>query len=180
MRPARSGDARACLSIVAEAAAERPRTLALLEDEMWTVREWRRHRLNWGRKGVWLVAELGGDLVGQLTCDRAGRPSMAHTAEFGITVAARARGQGVGRAMLETLETWTDEVGVTRIGLGVFADNARARALYEHLGYVQEGRERRMIRFPEGDVDIIRMAKQLDARGGEARDYDERSSEEGR
>lgn len=142
---------------------------------MWTIRQWRRNRLDWGRRGVWLAAEVDGDVVGQLTCDRPGRPAMTHTAEFGITVASRARGRGVGRALLETLEIWAGEVGVTRISLGVFDDNARARALYERVGYQHEGRERRMIRFPEGDVDIIRMAKQLDEPVSAPEEYDEPS-----
>lgn len=164
VREARASDAHACLRIVTEAVKERPRTLAVIERELWRPREWRRHRLPWGKSGVSLVAEVGGVVVGQLTASRGNRPTTAHRAEFGITVMASARGQGVGRAMLETLETWAIEHGVDRIELGVFAANDRARAVYRTLGYLDEGVENSGVRFPEGDVDVVRMYKLLRSR----------------
>jgi len=164
VRVAEPGDAKACLAIVGDAVRTRPRTLAVTEDELWSPREWRRHRVGWTKMGVWLVAEVEGQVLGQLSCERSPRPPMTHTGEFGITVAAAARGQGIGRAMLVALEVWAAEVGVTRIALAVFVGNDAAHGLYRSLGYVDEGRERRIIRFPEGDVDVIRMAKLLDER----------------
>lgn len=136
----------------------------VLADEMWSPRLWRRHRRGWGPDGVSLVAEIDGVVVGQLTVDRGMRRASRHTAEFGITVAARARDQGVGRALLEAMETWAREHDVTRIALGVFPDNDRARALYRAMGYHEEGLERSSVRFPEGDQDIVRMAKLLAGR----------------
>ncbi|HEX9711495.1 MAG TPA: GNAT family N-acetyltransferase [Actinomycetota bacterium] len=161
VRVARPRDARACLAIVAQAARERPRTLLVLDDEMWSPRLWRRHRRGWGPDGVSLVAELEGEVVGHLTADRGTRRAGRHAAEFGITVVGRARGLGVGRALLETLETWARDQQVTRIALGVFPDNERARSLYRSMGYQEEGLERSSVRFPEGDRDIVRMAKLL-------------------
>lgn len=173
VRVAGPRDARACLAIVAEAVAERPRTLAVLERELWTAREWRKHRLGWGPRGASLVAELDGDVVGQLTVERGRRSVTHHSAEFGITVARGARDVGVGRAMLRALEGWARAHGVTRICLGVFSTNERALALYRSCGYVIEGTERGGMRFPEGEADLIRMAKRLDGPGSGARDYDE-------
>lgn len=182
VRPARSRDARACLRIVSEAVAERPRTLAVLEEELWTAREWRAHRVDWGRRGTSLVAELDGEVVGQLTCERSNRTVTMHSADLGITVRSDARGIGVGRALMRALEEWAREYGVDRITLGVFAGNDRAIGLYRALGYAEEGVDRGAVRFPEGDVDVVRMAKVLGrARppgapgdlAGRARDYDE-------
>jgi putative acetyltransferase len=107
---------------------ERPRTLAVLERELWKPREWRRHRLSWGAHGVSLVAELDGRVVGHLTVERGRRMVTLHTAEFGVTVAAGARGVGVGRELISTVEIWAREHGITRIALGVFPENERARA----------------------------------------------------
>jgi len=164
VRVARPGDAKVCLRIVAEAARERPRMLSVLEDELWSPRVWRKHRRGWSRDGVSLVAEVDGQVVGQLSADRGMRRTSSHGAEFGITVAASARGAGVGRALLEALEEWARAHEIDRIALGVFPDNRRARALYESLGYDEEGVERAGVRFPEGDKDIVRMSKRLSRR----------------
>jgi len=167
VREARNGDARACLAIVAEAARERPRTLAVLEEELWKPRDWRKHRIPWGPHGVSLVAEVDGTVVGHLSAERGRRMVTRHTAEFGITVAAIARDMGVGRAMITTLERWAREVGVTRIALGVFPGNARAHGLYRSMGYEDEGIERAGMVFPEGDQDVIRMSKRISATSSE-------------
>jgi RimJ/RimL family protein N-acetyltransferase len=164
VREARATDAKAALAIVAEATHERPRTLAVIERELWGPRQWRKHRLGWGKVGVSLVAEVDGAVVGQLTVSRGTRPTTTHRAEFGITVASGARGQGVGRALLEVLETWAREYGVDRIELGVFEGNDRARGLYTAMGYAQEGVETAGVRFPEQDVDVVRMYKLLSPR----------------
>jgi RimJ/RimL family protein N-acetyltransferase len=176
VREARASDARACLAIVAEASRERPRTLAVLEKELWRPKEWRRHRLPWGPTGVSLVAEVDGTVVGILTSERGFRAVTRHGAEFGITIAAAARGIGVGHAMLTTLETWAREHGVTRIALGVFPHNERALSLYRSLGYTEEGVERAGMKFPEGEQDVIRMSKRVpahEARAPDRRGYDE-------
>lgn len=169
VRPARASDARACLAIVAEAAAERPRTLAVLEEELWSPRVWRRHRLPWGERGVSLVAELGGAVVGQLVVERGSRRVTLHSAGFGVTVAARARGLGVGRALLDAVDEWAGAHGVRRLELAVFPGNDRAINLYRSAGYEQEGIERSGIAFPEGAIDVIKMSKLLEEPPGTAR-----------
>src|SRR2546427_1588492 len=131
VRPARPTDAKACLAVVWEATQERPRTLMTSPEEFWSVRQWRKHRLDWSENGVWLVAEVEGKVVASLGCDRARRPRERHLCEFGVTVGRAHRGQGVGRALLETLEVWAREEGVEKIMLRVFDTNARARSLYE-------------------------------------------------
>ncbi|HEV2685973.1 MAG TPA: GNAT family N-acetyltransferase [Actinomycetota bacterium] len=168
VREARGSDARACLDIVAEAARERPRTLAVLEEELWKPRDWRKHRIPWGPHGVSLVAEVSNEVAGHLNAERGRRMVTRHSAEFGITVAQRWRGLGVGRALITTLETWAREYGVSRMALGVFPGNARAHGLYRSLGYEDEGVERAGMIFPEGDQDVIRMSKRISAASPEA------------
>jgi RimJ/RimL family protein N-acetyltransferase len=163
VRPARPSDAKACLAVVWEATQERPRTLMTTPEEFWSVRQWRKHRMDWGENGVWLVAEVDGKVVASLGCDRARRPREKHLCEFGVTVGRAFRGVGVGRAMLETLEVWARESGVEKIMLRVFDTNVRARGLYEKMGYLSEGLERRAVKFPDEYVDAIRMAKFLTA-----------------
>lgn len=160
VRDARPRDARACLEIVREASRERPRTI-LVTTEIWSPRQWRRNRLGLGEAGVTLVAEVEGTVVGNLGANRGDRPALRHTCEFGVTVGAQFRGVGVGRALLEALEDWCRRVGIEKIQLGVHDHNEFARRLYESLGYTAEGLERRQAKFPEGHIDIVRMAKFL-------------------
>ncbi len=55
-----------------------------------------------------------------------------------LAVAARAEGQGVGRVLLEAAERWTREQGLDLLTLNVFAENGRARSVYQRLGYTPE------------------------------------------
>lgn len=162
VRTAKPGDAKACLAVVWEATNERPRTLMTSPEEFWTPRQWRKHRRGWDQDGVWLVAEVEGKVCSSLGAERGKRPRERHVAEFGITVGKAYRGAGVGRAMLEALEVWAREVGVERIQLRVFDTNTNARALYERMGYADEGTERLAVKFPDEYIDAVRMAKILD------------------
>jgi RimJ/RimL family protein N-acetyltransferase len=159
VRPALPKDAKACLAVVWEATNERPRTLMTSPEEFWSPRQWRKHRRGWDSDGVWLVAEVEGKVCSSLGAERGKRPRERHVAEFGITVGKAFRGIGVGRAMLEALEVWAAEVGVERIQLRVFDTNARARTLYERLGYASEGVELLAVKFPDEYIDAVRMAK---------------------
>jgi L-phenylalanine/L-methionine N-acetyltransferase len=165
VRVARPRDAKACLAIVWEATQERPRTLMTSPEEFWTPRGWRKHRRDWTADGVTLVAEVDGRIAANLGCERGRRPRERHLCEFGVTVGRAYRGIGVGRSMLEALEVWARDVGVEKIMLRVFDGNARARALYEKLGYVHEGVDRAAVRFPDEYIDAVRMAKFLTGTG---------------
>jgi GNAT superfamily N-acetyltransferase len=47
-------------------------------------------------------------------------------------------GRGVGRLLLGTAEAWARDRGHPFITLNVFAQNTRARALYERVGFGPE------------------------------------------
>jgi len=55
-----------------------------------------------------------------------------------LTVLETARGQGVARALLGAAEDWARGRGYSHVTLNVFADNTRARTVYERLGYLPE------------------------------------------
>jgi L-phenylalanine/L-methionine N-acetyltransferase len=63
-----------------------------------------------------------------------------HVRGLGITVAKDWQGHGLGDRLVHSLLDWADHwAGVLRIELTVFTDNARAVALYQRHGFVQEG-----------------------------------------
>ena len=85
------------------------------------------------------IAERGGICVGCLhvlkDVDFFGR-AHAHVSVVSVTEAAQ--GTGVGRALLAHADRWAHERGLGFVTLNVFADNARARRLYERVGFETE------------------------------------------
>lgn len=65
-----------------------------------------------------------------------------------IGVAPRARGRGVGRAILDALLEWARQVGAVEIFLDVRPSNEGAIALYNSRGFVEIGRRPRYFRNP--------------------------------
>ena len=55
-----------------------------------------------------------------------------------IVVRDEAEGQGIGKALIQSMEQAVGERGACSITLHVFANNTRARAVYERLGYSGE------------------------------------------
>jgi GNAT superfamily N-acetyltransferase len=84
-------------------------------------------------RGLFLVASIGDEPVG---CGGV-RLLDEHTAEIKrMYVADHARGQGIGRYLLEQLERHATSRGATRIMLETGRRNTAALALYHHAGYM--------------------------------------------
>ena len=70
--------------------------------------------------------------------------------------------RGLGRKMLnELMHIAFDELGAHRLFLDVFEDNARARHLYESLGFVYEGKLREAA-LRDGKYCTLRLMSVLD------------------
>lgn len=107
-----------------------------------------------------LVAVRDGAVLG-LAQARAGTlRRTAHESHLDVYVAAGARGAGVGRTLLtELVRRARERPEMHRIALAVFADNHRARSLYEAIGFVEEGRRKGAGRERDGSLrDEILMA----------------------
>ena len=72
------------------------------------------------------------------------RACYAGVAEHSVYVAERARGQGIGRALLENLVAAADEAGIWTIQTSVFPENAASLALHDQLGFRVVGRRERI------------------------------------
>jgi len=107
-----------------------------------------------------LVAARGGELLGELTIRAiSSRRALAHVATLGMSVRTDARGQGVGKALLETALAWVAETDFIRLELQVYARNQPAISLYEKHGFVQEGRRRAFIKEGGAFLDDLVMAR---------------------
>jgi RimJ/RimL family protein N-acetyltransferase len=115
-------------------------------------REWT-HGVHSGPGGCMLVGEVGGAIAGAGTIRRHTPALLRHVAHIGLGIHPAWQGLGLGRALMEGLLAWAragPEGRITRIELSVIADNHRAIALYESLGFRHEGVRRAHIRFPDG------------------------------
>jgi putative acetyltransferase len=106
-----------------------------------------------------LAAVVDGRVVGQGWLQvMSGRRS--HLGQPGVAVHDDYTGRGIGEALLAALidlgENW---LGLTRLELEVYTDNAPAIALYEKMGFSIEGTKRRYA-LREGElVDAHLMAR---------------------
>jgi putative acetyltransferase len=131
--------------------------LPYASEELWT------KRLNAAQTGnrLQLVALKDEHLLGFAGLHAAGpQVRRSHAVGLGISVAQHAQGQGVGTALLRALTDYADQWGsILRIELTVFADNARAIALYERFGFEQEGRHRGYALRNGQYSDVLSMAR---------------------
>lgn len=100
-----------------------------------------------------------GDVIGWCDVTPPGREVMAHVGVLGMGLLPEWRGQGLGERLMREALAAADAFGLTRVELGVFAHNARARALYRKLGFVEEGIKRRRILIDGVHHDEIMMAR---------------------
>ncbi|WP_432972336.1 N-acetyltransferase family protein [Dactylosporangium sp. CA-233914] len=102
---------------------------------------WWRNRESAVRDGslnVW-VAEDGGDLLGTVSLALEAKPNGRHRAEvLKLMVHSRARGRGVGRALLGTAEVAAAGAGATLLLLDT-ATGSPAERLYETAGWIRYG-----------------------------------------
>jgi putative acetyltransferase len=107
-----------------------------------------------------LVAEVDGRVVGIVALHQPPAPRRRHCGEIGMAVHDDFQGRGVGRALLSALVDLADNwLGLRRLELHVYVDNAPAIHLYERHGFVVEGTARDFA-FRDGTyVDAHSMAR---------------------
>jgi GNAT superfamily N-acetyltransferase len=120
-------------------------------------RDWAAGRWQGGTAAVFL-AEDDGRAVGTATgASYDAAPGEAHV--YAMWVAPDARGAGVGRALLDSVEAWARDRGCGRLALTVTETNAAARTFYDACGFVEMG-DRAPLR--EGSVlEVVTMIMEL-------------------
>ena len=162
VREARARDARALRDLIAAVAAE-PSVPLLTTPRAMTTDRVRGYitGARAGGRGLFLVGEIDGVIVGNVGGHGLDIEPSSHVIEIGMSVAATARGVGVGSALLDATLAWAAVAGYQKAVLSVFPHNERAIVLYERHGFVREGvRVRQFVR--EGRyLDEVLMARWL-------------------
>jgi putative acetyltransferase len=107
-----------------------------------------------------LVAVVDQRVVGHLGLDVLQNPRRRDVGTFGMAVHDDFQGRGIGTALLVAMLDLADNwLGLRRIELEVWADNARAVHLYEKFGFEIEGTGRQYARRAGELVDAHFMAR---------------------
>ena len=146
IRPAGPEDEAFLWDMAWEATAVSPEMRALGREAAFAIPHVRRYLEEWGRPGDTAVIAIGkdGQRLGAawyrlLPAEAPGYGFVApDIPELGIGVAADARGQGVGGALLDALVTLAREHGYRAISLSVDRQNPALR-LYERKGFRDAG-----------------------------------------
>ena len=78
------------------------------------------------------VAEQDDEIVGVILCGSDGRRAYIYHA----AVAGDYRNQGIGSRLVDTVIDAAKDIGIHKIALVVFADNAAGNTFWERLGFV--------------------------------------------
>ena len=91
-----------------------------------------------------LVAERDGVILGfARVTPYSQRDVYEGIGEHGVYVAGSARGQGIGRALLDALATEAEARGYYKLTSRIFADNAASLAAHRAAGFAEVGVQRR-------------------------------------
>jgi len=110
---------------------------------------------------VMFVALDDGRIIGNVGFTGGTLAGLAHTGEFGVSLAKGYRGRGIGTRLIRELEEWAPLHGITRIEVHAFSTNPGGLRLYERLGYEREGLLRRGATMDGEPVDVHVLAKLL-------------------
>ena len=92
-----------------------------------------------------LVARSGDGVLGWAALSPvSGRCVYAGVAEVSVYVAGRARGQGVGAALLARLVRDSEEAGIWTLQAGIFPENTASIKLHERAGFRMVGTRERL------------------------------------
>ena len=139
-----------------------PRVVANTLQLPWRPLDFTRQRftMRQGADGHTLVAVVDRRVVGQLGVETRQNPRRRDVGTFGMAVHDDFQGRGVGSALMGAMVDLADNwLGLRRIEMEVWADNAAAVHLYQRFGFEVEGTGRQYARRAGELVDAYFMAR---------------------
>jgi L-amino acid N-acyltransferase YncA len=115
---------------------------------------------------VRLVAERAGEIVGWAAVSPVSdRCCYRGVADESVYVAARARGSGIGRALLDALIDRSDAEGIWTLQAGVFPENEASVRLHLACGFRLVGRRERLGELGGVWRDVLMLERRSEAVG---------------
>jgi len=105
-----------------------------------------------------MVAVADGKVVGWCDIRRGSRDAEAHCGTLGMGIIPGYRDRGLGRRLITAVLDAARAAGLHRVELNAHADNFRAIALYERVGFEHEGSARHAVRIDGHYIDSVKMA----------------------
>jgi RimJ/RimL family protein N-acetyltransferase len=165
IRQAQPDDAGQLIAHVRRLIQEPGIQIPLHPDEFTLTTEQQRQMLSealHSKSSVFLVADVDGQVIGEINCKRGARRAFDHAVTLGMSVCAKWRNKGVGSELMKEAVAWAKSSGaVARVELFVYANNAAAIHLYEKFGFEVEGRRRQAVRQDGRFIDDLVMARLL-------------------
>ena len=110
-----------------------------------------------------LVAEEDGQVAGWAALTPySDRDCYRGVAESSVYVAARARGRGVGRALMERLVRDSEEAGYWTLQAGVFPENDASLALHRRCGFRVVGVRERLGQLAGDWKDVVLLERRTE------------------
>ena len=114
-------------------------------------------------KELLLIATIDGKHIGNCSLTSIGNfKRYAHRCDVAIALYQKYCGTGIGKIMLETVLKIAKQQGYEQAELEVIADNKKAIALYEALGFVKYGQFPNNMKYADGTyADALWMMKKI-------------------
>ncbi|XUY26337.1 N-acetyltransferase family protein [Agrobacterium sp. rho-8.1] len=109
-----------------------------------------------------VVATVENRVVGWCDISRHVFPTHAHRGTLAMGIIPGFRGRGLGARLVAAALSQARDARFIRIELAVHADNTSAISLYEKVGFVREGVQRRSVLIDGCFLDTVTMALILD------------------
>ena len=163
LRTGNINDAEAVLELEKEILSENDFMISVIEEFEETseqLRSWIQKILENEREQL-IVAEINGEVVGLIVFRSKSSKRLSHTGSFTAMVKKEYRNQGIGKLLIKELLNWAEQNPlIEKVSLGVLSTNQRAIELYKSMGFVEEGRKIKEVKFSKDlYVDDILMYK---------------------
>ena len=110
-----------------------------------------------------LITEHDGRILSMANVEASPHLRRRHIGTIGISIRPDWRGLGLGTAIMQTIIDWAASYRyLEKLTLGVWSKNAVAIALYQKMGFAEEGRKVREVKYENGYYeDCVLMYKMV-------------------